>query len=366
LLTNASDIYSGGEYFVLEFGKKLKERNYDVIICCHPGNLLYDKAKDAGISLFGFDFPIKGGVFKTAKLLSKYIKQHRIDIVHSNNNYDRTTGGFAAKLAGAGHITMNHSFHSISHNITQYIRNQYCTDYFLVDGFCTKELLVKKDKINEDKVKVIHLGIEPESMQRDLAARKKVRDEFNISDDTILFGNTGRLVEFKGQEYLIRTFAEVNKQFADTKLMIVGNGKLEKDLKELTASLGLTDKVIFPGFRDDMQACYSAFDIYLHSSVEGGGETFPFSVLYSLAQGIPAVVTDVGDVARMIDEGVTGFAVKDKNPQAMTEKILYLLNNRNLIGEFGSNALKLLHQKFTLDIMADNIIDVYNKIKLRM
>lgn len=365
LLTNGSDIYSGGEYFVLEFGKKLKERGYDVTICCHPGILLYEKAKASGINLFPLDFPVKGEVFKFTKIIYDYIKKNRIDIVHTNNNYDRTAGGFAAKFAGAGHITMNHSYHSISHNITHYIRNQYCTNYFLVDGFCTKELLIKQDKIDAAKIKVIHLGIEPDAMKKDAGLRKKVRDEFNISDDTILFGNTGRLVEFKGQEYLIRTFAQAAKKFDNIKLMIVGNGHLEKKLKDLTNEFNLNEKIIFPGFRDDMQAVYSSFDIYLHSSVEGGGETFPFSVLYSLAQGIPSVVTHVGDVAKMIEQGETGFFVPDKNPEAMAEKIIYLLGNKNLISEFGSNALKLLHKKFTLDIMFDNIIDVYNKIDLK-
>ncbi|MBS1513657.1 MAG: glycosyltransferase family 4 protein [Bacteroidetes bacterium] len=365
LLTNGSDIYSGGEYFVLEFGKKLKERNYDVTICCHPGILLYEKAKRFGINLFPVEFPVKGQIFKFTKIIYDYIKQNKIDIVHTNNNYDRTAAGYGAKFAGAGHITMNHSYHSISHNITQYIRNQYCTNYFLVDGFCTKELLSKEDKINAGKIKVIHLGIEPEAMKRDFTLRKKIRDEFNINDDIVLFGNTGRLVEFKGQEYLIKTFAQVCGKFDNVKLMIVGNGKLEKDLKGLAANLNISDKIIFPGFRDDMQAVYSSFDVYLHSSIEGGGETFPFSVLYSLAQGIPAVVTDVGDVAKMIEQGETGFFVPDRNPEAMTEKIIYLLNNKNLIGKYGSNALKLLHKKFTLDIMFDNIIDVYNKIKLK-
>lgn len=365
LLTNGSDIYSGGEYFVLEFGKKLKERGYDVTICCHPGILLYEKAKAFGINLFPVDFPVKGEIFKFTKIIYDYIKKNKIDIVHTNNNYDRTAAGFAARFAGAGHITMNHSYHSISHNITQYIRNQYCTNYFLVDGYCTKELLIAKDKINPDKIKVIHLGIEPDAMKKDSSLRKKVRDEFNISDYTILFGNTGRLVEFKGQEYLVKAFARVAEKFDNIKLMIVGNGHLEKKLKELTNDFNLNDKIIFPGFRDDMQAVYSAFDVYLHSSVEGGGETFPFSVLYSLAQGIPAVVTDVGDVAKMIEQGETGFFVEDKNPEAMAEKIIYLLNNHNLIAEFGSNALKLLHKKFTLDIMFDNIIDVYNKINLK-
>ncbi|MBS1493977.1 MAG: glycosyltransferase family 4 protein [Bacteroidetes bacterium] len=365
LLTNGSDIYSGGEYFVLEFGKKLKERGYDVTICCHPRILLYEKAKAFGINLFPVDFPVKGEIFKFTKIIYDYIKKNKIDIVHTNNNYDRTAAGFAAKFAGAGHITMNHSYHSISHNITQWLRNQYCTNYFLVDGFCTKELLASKDKIDPEKIKVIHLGIEPDSMRKDAALRKKVRDEFNISDDTILFGNTGRLVEFKGQEYLVKSFAQVAKHFDNIKLMIVGNGHLEQKLKDLTNEFGLNDNIIFPGFRDDMQAVYSAFDVYLHSSVEGGGETFPFSVLYSLAQGIPAVVTDVGDVAKMIDQGETGFFVADKNPEAMAEKIIYLLNNKNHLPEFGSNALKLLHKKFTLDIMFDNIIDVYNKIPLK-
>ncbi len=365
LLTNGSDIYSGGEYFVLEFGKKLKDRGYDVTICCHPGILLYEKAKVYGINLFPVDFPVKGEIFKFTKIIYDYIKKNKIDIVHTNNNYDRTSAGFAAKFAGAGHITMNHSYHSISHNITHYIRNHYCTNYFLVDGFCTKELLIKEDKIDAGKIKVIHLGIEPDAMKKDAALRKNVRYEFNISDDTILFGNTGRLVEFKGQEYLVKSFAHVAKQFDKIKLMIVGNGHLEQKLKDLTNEFGLNDKIIFPGFRDDMQAVYSAFDVYLHSSVEGGGETFPFSVLYSLAQGIPAVVTDVGDVAKMIEQEETGFFVPDKNPEAMAEKIIYLLNNKNLILEFGSNALKLLHNKFTLDIMFDNIIDVYNKIPLR-
>lgn len=365
LLTNGSDIYSGGEYFVLEFGKKLKDRGYDITICCHPGILLYEKAKAFGINLFPVDFPVKGEIFKFTKIIYDYIKKNKIDIVHTNNNYDRTAAGFAAKFAGAGHITMNHSYHSISHNITHYIRNHYCTNYFLVDGFCTKELLIKEDKIDAAKIKVIHLGIEPDAMKKDAALRKKIRDEFNISDDTILFGNTGRLVEFKGQEYLVKSFTQVAKQFDKIKLMIVGNGHLEQKLKDLTNEFGLNDKIIFPGFRDDMQAVYSAFDVYLHSSVEGGGETFPFSVLYSLAQGIPAVVTDVGDVAKMIEQGDTGYFVPDKNPEAMAEKIIYLLKNKNLITEFGSNALKLLHKKFTLDIMFDNIIDVYNKIPLK-
>jgi glycosyltransferase involved in cell wall biosynthesis len=363
LLTNSSDIYSGGEYFVLMFAKYLNENGCDATICCRSDLLLYDKAKKENINLFEVDFPQNGKVFKYGKIIYDYVKKNNIDIVHTNVNYDRTVAGFAAKFAGAGHIAMVHSYHSISHNPTHYIRNKYFTDYFLVDGYCTKKLLIEKDGIDADKIKVIHLGIDPETMKRDFSLRKKVREEFGIDDKTILFGNTGRYVGFKGQEYLIKSFAKVCKEYDDVKLMIVGYGELENMLKSLAMELGIADKVIFTGFRDDMQAVYSAYDIYLHSSVEGGGETFPFSVLYSLAQGIPAIVTDVGDVAAMIENGKTGFSVADKNPDVFAEKMIYFLNNRNAIPEFGEKALKNLYDKFTIQIMYNKIMEVYNNIK---
>jgi len=347
---------------VLIFGKYLKENGYDVTICCRSDNLLFEKAKSENINLFSVDFPRRGKEFKYAKIIYDYVKQNRIDIVHTNTNYDRTVGAFAAKLAGAKHVAIVHSFQSISHNISHYIRNRYFTDRFLSDGENIRKLLIDKDNINADKISVIHLGIDPDSMKRDYALREKVRDEFGIDDKTVLFGNTGRYVEFKGHEYLLKAFAKVCKDSDDVKLMLVGYGDLESNLKLLATETGIIDKVIFTGFRDDLQAVYSSFDIYVHSSIEGGGEAFPFSVLYSLSQGIPAIATDVGDVSTMIENGVSGFSVEDKNPEALAEKMLHFLNNRKDIVIFGEKALKNLLNKFSISVMSENIISVYKSV----
>jgi len=368
LLLNALHIYGGGEFFVYQFADQLKKNGHDVWVSCRADNLIYEKCKKAGINIFPLEYPLsgKGKLFKNIRALKDFIIKNKIELVHSNTNYDRTAGAFAAKWAGAKHITTNHSFHSIEHNLTHWYRNTKLIDHFIVDGECTRELLLADDTIDKNKITLIHLGIEKGTMDRDIGLRQKIRDEFNLKQSNILIGNVGRMVDFKGQKYLIRAFPKVAEKFPNTRLMIVGSGKLEHILKELALSMGIKDKVIFPGFRDDMQGVYSSFDIYAHTSVEGGGETFPYACLYALAQGLPLVVTKVGDVPAMIEEGINGFVVEDKQPEFISEKLLLLTENTNLRDKLGNASLDLLNRKFTIEIMTKAILDVYNKVLTKL
>ncbi len=363
LLLNALDIYGGGEFFVYQFADLLKKNGHNVWVSCRKDNLIYEKCIKAGINVFPLDYPKKGKgkLLKIINALKKFIVQNKIDLVHSNTNYDRTAGAFAAKWAGVKHVTTNHSFHSIEYNPTHWYRNTRLVDQFIVDGECTKELLLKDDSIEEDKITLIHLGIAPDTMKRDFKLRAKIRNEFSLGDKQILIGNVGRMVEFKGQEYLLRAFPAALQKFPDSRLMIVGSGKLEKQLHSLAESLGVKNEVIFPGFRDDMQAVYSSFDIYAHTSVEGGGETFPYSMLYALAQGLPMVITRVGDMPAMVDDGGNGFIVEDKKPHLISEKLILLLGDENLRKKMGEESLKIINSRFTEDVMLKNIEGVYKK-----
>jgi glycosyltransferase involved in cell wall biosynthesis len=364
LLLNALDIYGGGEFFVFQFADLLKKQGNNVWVSCREDNLIFEKCKKAGIDLLPIDYPKngKGKLFRIIRQLKNFIIENKIEIVHSNTNYDRTAGAFASKWAGVKHITTNHSFHSIEYNPTHWYRNKRLVDHFIVDGECTRELLLEDDSIKENQISLIHLGIDPVTMKRDDDLRSKIRSEFGINENIILIGNVGRMVEFKGQEYLIRAYPEVLKRFPGTKLMVVGSGKLEKKLHGLAETLGLGNNVIFPGFRDDMQAVYSAFDIYAHTSVEGGGETFPYSMLYALAQGLPMVITRVGDMPAMVDEGINGFIVEDRKPELISEKLCLLTGDRELRNKMGKSSLNILHKKFTEDVMVRYIESVYRKV----
>lgn len=365
LLLNALDIYGGGEFFVYQFANLLKSRGHKVWVSCRNDNLLYSRCIEVGIVVFPVDYPEHSGksnVWKISKQLSRFIKENKIDIVHSNTNYDRTAGAFAAKLAGVPHITSNHSFHSISHNLTHWYRNKFLINHFIVGGECTRELLVNEDKIDPKKITLIHLGLDPEQNKKDHETRKKIRSEFGVKDDEILIGNVARMVPFKGQEYLIRAYPEVMKAYPKSRLMVVGDGELSNMLKELALTLGINDSIIFPGFRKDIKLMYSAFDIYAHTSVEGGGETFPYAMLHALAQELPLVITRVGDMPAMVSEGISGFVLEDKDVKGISEKLMLLCGNENLRQTMGKESFEMMLKKFTVDIMTRNIENVYYKV----
>ncbi len=363
LLLNALSIYGGGEFFVYQFAELLKKKDFEVWVSCRKDNLIYKKCEEAGINLFHVDYPVKGNrkVFRNTLKLRKFIKEKNIQLVHTNTNYDRTAGAFAACLCGIPVITTNHSFHSIEYNPTHWLRNKSLINHFIVDGQCTMDLLIERDNIKSEKITLIHLGIDPETMKRDESLRKKIRSEFEIRDDEIIIGNVARMVEFKGQEYLLRAAAEIIKEKPNVRFMIVGSGKLESYLHEIAKQLNVANKIIFTGFRDDLQAIYSSFDIYAHTSVEGGGETFPYALLYALAQGLACVVTRVGDVPAMVIDGLNGFVVEDKNISAIAEKLNEIISDKSLKEKFGNASYEHLIANFTQDKMVQKIIGVYQK-----
>ncbi|MCI0715194.1 MAG: glycosyltransferase family 4 protein [Chlorobi bacterium] len=361
LILNSSVIYGGGEFFTFRLALNLKKNGHIVYIGCRKDTLLYQKCRDEEINVYHLDFPNKGAgeLGKNISAIKKIIKKHDIRIVHSNTNYDRTAGAFAAIGTKAKHITSCHSLESIQHNVTHYIRNKFLTRHFIADGNSIMDLITKENNISGEKISVIHNGINPDGMKRNLELRNAVRNEFGIHDDEILIGNLGRLVPFKGHKYLLLAFKVIYDNFKNVKLMIAGDGELHNSLKDYAGVMGISDSVIFAGFREDLQAVYSAFDIYCNCSTEGGGELFPFSVLYAMAQGIAVVAAKAGDIHQMVKDGINGYLVTEKSPYQISEKLMILINNREIRTKMGGAGLKMLARNFTEAQMIRQIEEVY-------
>lgn len=362
LLTNSSDIYGGGEFYVLQLAGALLERGHEVWVSCRPQNALREKCEERRIPTIPLDFPPNGRLAHYILELKRIGKENRIGIIHSNSNYDRTAGAFAARLCGAMHVTNVHSFHSLRHNVTHWLRNAVATDHFIVDGECVKDLLIRSDGIPASRISVVHLGVDPELMKTDAPARKRVREEFGLRPTEVVIGNVARLVPFKGHEVLLRSFARAVSKSGNVRLLLVGDGPLKEELAALTGSLGLKEAVVFAGFRDDLNAVYSAIDVYVHASIEGGGETFPFAVLQALAQELPVAVTDVGDVAAMVEDGNNGFLIRERDESGLADAMERLAVDSALRARMGGAGRNLLLRRFTLSGMVDAVEAIYREV----
>ena len=362
LLLNASDIFGGGEYYTLTLAREFTSRGYMVYVGCDGNSDIFKKANSYSISTFAVKFKGSRNSLNTLRFLVSFLKQKSVGLIHTNTSADRTIGALASYICGSKHITSCHSLESMSYNLTHYIRNKYLTNAFIADGETIRDLLIRRNHIPPEKIFVINNGIDHTKYKRDNKLRDITRKALGLSDKDILIGNVARMVPFKGHDYLLKGFKKLTGRHHNVKLILVGSGELEAELKNLTLDLNLNDRVIFTGYSEELNSLYSAMDIYIQPSLSEGGELFPYSVLYAMSHALPIVVTCSGDMPFIIDDGINGFVIPDKNPAIICESLSYLIKDENKRNEFGNKASRKLSEKYSLKKMCDDTEKLYNII----
>lgn len=142
--------------------------------------------------------------------------------------------------------------------------------------------------VQEGKVWTIPNAIDAERFAYNESVRSQVRDELGISNRFVV-GHVGRFGFMKNHAYLLEVFAQLCKMRDDAALVLIGKGKLEKEIRDQVTSLGLEDKVIFLGNRFDVERYYQAFDYFVFPSIFEG---LPGSVIEAQAAGLMCLVSD--------------------------------------------------------------------------
>jgi glycosyltransferase involved in cell wall biosynthesis len=166
-----------------------------------------------------------------------------------------------------------------------------------------------------DRIAVVPNGIDTDTMRPDAAAGRALRRAWSISDEAFVTGCVARLDPMKDHANFLRAAADFAHTNPDARFVCVGDGSAayRNELRALSNSLGLADRVVWAGEIGDVKAAYNAFDIATLSSAFGEG--FPNVVGEAMACGIPVVATDIGDVRPIVGE--QGETVPPKAPKLL-------------------------------------------------
>jgi len=207
-----------------------------------------------------------------------------------------------------------------------------------------------------DRCHVIPYGIPVERFERyDADAVQRLRQQYGER----LIISVGRLVYYKGFEHLIRAMTRVSG-----KLLIVGDGPLRTDLENLTAQIGVKDKVVFTGAiqNHDIVPYYHAADVFVLASV-ARSEAFGIVQIEAMAAGKPVVNTQLDSGVPFVSlHEKTGLTVLPGDPEALAAAINQLLNNESLRLSLGNAARERARQKFSLEAMASRTVKLYEEI----
>ena len=210
----------------------------------------------------------------------------------------------------------------------------------------------------KEKCKVVHYGISlPGSANiefEDVEDIKKIREEIGKGLPIVLF--VGRLVYYKGREYLIQAVEGLPVQ-----LVIAGNGpyySTMKIFKDQIPNIHFTGEIT----EQRLRQFYLASDIFCLPSVSRA-EAFGLVQLEAMSYGKPVISTDLQSGVPYVNKHEhTGLIVKKECSSAISDAIMFLINNKDKAKEFGENGFKRVTEEFSLKKMIEETFDVYSEI----
>ena len=203
---------------------------------------------------------------------------------------------------------------------------------------------------------VINNGFDTDEFKPDSEARIRLRSQWKIKNEALI-GIVGRLFVLKGHRIFLEAAALLRKERTDVRFVIVGDGPDKRELELLSHELGLTESVILPGARQDMPAVYNALDILCSSSYSEG---LPNVIGEAMACGVPCVVTDVGDSAKIV--GDQGVVVPAGDSQVLAKGLKTMLSKLNDIKPLEIRDRIVRH--FSLENLVDATETALNQIHL--
>jgi len=135
-----------------------------------------------------------------------------------------------------------------------------------------------------------------------------------------------RLIEKKGLATSLRAFAKFAATYPRARFVIAGEGPQEAELRALAASLGIADRVEFPGFlsQDKLHVLYAASHLFLHPSqlgADGDQEGVPNSMLEAMASGMPVVATNHGGIPEAVEDGISALLTPERDAEALANSL---------------------------------------------
>ncbi len=208
---------------------------------------------------------------------------------------------------------------------------------------------------DEDKIEII-----PNAVDTCFFSPKResfLESNWGISSPVVLF--VGRLVEDKGIKYLMQAFAEVVEAIPSAKLVIVGKGPQETELRRLQEKFGLNN-VFFLGTVESrlMPNVYAGSDVLVLPSVH---EPFGNVVIEAMSSGIPVVGSYVGGMKDTIVHGVSGYHVQPRNSKQLSRYMIRLLEDASLGKKLGENARKNVLERYTVGLLLQRIEKIYQQ-----
>jgi len=293
-----------------------------------------------------------------------WCRTHAIDIIHTHDFRSDLYGLIAARRIGIPAVSTCHGW--IANDIKRRVYRS--VDKFLLRFFdriivvsarMQEELLVRG--IPDHRLALIQNALVVERYRPDRTDRS-VQAEWGIPAHHRVVGNIGRLSPEKGQDLFLRAAARLASEMPAVSFVLIGIGPEEQRLHRLAAELGIAERVVFAGYRADMQRVYNSLDLVVQSSSTEG---MPNVILEALLMRVPVVATDVGGTAEIVTDGRSGRLIPPGAPGALVTAMRESLADPDRTLAWAATGDNHVRRHFNHALRLQRIMAVYDQVVSR-
>jgi glycosyltransferase involved in cell wall biosynthesis len=356
--------FGGAERHILNLAGALDPQKIYITVCCLFKAPFAQITRKQGIPTI--TVPMKNKLdFSVVLKISSLIKEKQIDIVHTHGVRANLLGRLAARLAARPAVTTVHSRLSLDYpgffsrlvNSWAERASRGLSSYFIAVSRELEDIL-KREGISEDKVEVIHNGIDF-SLFKPKCPPGSYRESLGYGDDVPLVAIIGRMHPVKGHRFFLLAAKEVLADMPEARFLVAGYGPEQPALESLAQQLEITDKVNFAGFIEDIPSLLADIDLVVIPSLSEG---LPLTAIEALAVGVPVVATSVGGLLEVLKDCHSGLLVSPGDYKALARGILWMINHPEEAREMAQRGRKAVLERFSSLTMARKTEKVYQKV----
>ena len=375
--------FGGAQRYLLELITHLDPEKYDITVAAGPGGDFLDRVKSQKHQIWRLKHlsrpinPIKDlKAYFELKTLINTIKPNILQLCS-------TKAGILGSLAAKKYNSHIRKFASHSRNLhviyriggwsfIEDIPNWRKQLYIWLEKYTAKykdtiinnceaqrQLAIKLGIAPPEKIITIYNGLDLSNLN--FLSREQARQKLNVRCEMLdvrcqLVGCIANFYKNKGLEYLIKAMPSIQHPTSNIQLLIIGDGIERQNLENLIREHKLESHVILTGKLKNAHQYLRAFDIFVLPSIKEGQ---PWTILEAMAAEVPIIAPNIAAIPEMLKNNESALLIKSKNPQAIREKIEYLIAHPDIAEKLTQNAKKTLEQKFTIQEMIQQTQKLY-------
>jgi glycosyltransferase involved in cell wall biosynthesis len=298
----------------------------------------------------------------TIRQVRAMLARLRPDVVHTHQVTALFYAGPAARSLGIPVVHTEHGKHYATRLRTRLLgrlAGRFAQRVFCVSDDIASEMITHRI-VPSRKVEVVRNGIDTQKFQMPVDAEGMRRD-LGIPIDAPVIGTIGRLSEVKRQDLLIRAFHRLLPEIPNAHLLLVGDGPLLSELRQLAAALGVAGNVHFTGYQAEPQNFLQVMNVFALTSRSEG---MPLVILEAWAVGMADVASDAGGLPELIQRGCTGLLLPSGDEVALAEALRQMLSDPAYARTLAHAGRRCVEAKYHARQMAEAYHRRYLKLTL--